>query len=119
MYKVTVTSVPDQSKIRSIKALRAIYQATLRVPLGLREAKQIADDATVGVPATLVETNSRVDADAVVAYLGAYGIVANVQEQQATVPASLLQEIGETLRRYDQWPLYDRLSDALTDALSV
>jgi hypothetical protein len=113
MYKVNVTYVPNEQKLRSIKALRAIYTATLRVPLGLREAKSIADDALPVVPATLMETTSRVEADAAVAYLGVFGIIAEVSEQQAVVPMGLVQEIGVALRQAEQWTLYNRLSDAL------
>lgn len=113
MYKVNVTYAPNEQKIRSIKAVRAIYRVATNVPLGLREAKGVIDDAIDHQPTVVLDVPNRVDAVAAVAYLGAYGIIANVIEPQVTVPMSIVQDAIVTLQRAGQWGLADRFDEAL------
>jgi hypothetical protein len=116
MFTVQIHSLTTDHMILAIKAVRSMHQVYQGTPLGLREAKALADTARYE-PKTqdFLTLANETSASAVAAYLAAHGFDVSITESTVPVPESLLANVRNALAASGDYALMNAV-DAAAEA---
>lgn len=110
MFNVVVTSATPDDRIRSIKAIRSIHVLVNGTPLGLKEGRDIFDDAVDGKSSLLVQSHDEMVANGAKGFLAAFGILSEVKEPDVTIPAKIVRDAIKALELVGLFDQADALS---------